>query len=877
LSPLTSLPLNELYLVGCENVTDVAVLAEIPTLEKVVVPVHSKNIEALRKLTRLQRLAFQHTDSFPWIPITTAEEFWQQWPGMTWARALNEAGMKYTAKQDAEGKWSITVTSKNFSDCSIFKGAAIRELTLTGTAVSDLSPLHGMTMKKLWLGGTKVTDLEPLRGMALRELTLSGTKVTDLRPIEGMPLDWLHLRGTAVKDLSVLRGMPLVNLWLDGCTELTDLSPLAEAKKLNKLFLPPNPKSIEFLRAMPGLEWIDFTENANKDKTAAEFWKEYDTQLWLKTLRDSGVAIKPAKQLPDGTWEVDLRDTKLSDLTMLKGAPISSLSLDNTDVSDLSPLRGMALKTLGLNHTKVTDLSPLQGLPLEELSLYGTRVTNISVLRGVPLKTLDLSGTSVTDLEPLRGMALKKLWLHNTKVAELRPLEQMPLELLYLAGTKVTDLSALRGMPLTLLKLHDCSELTDLSPLAEAKNLTDLSLPLNAKNLEFLRAFPKLERIDFKSDPKSGYKSAADFWKEYDTQGWLRTLRESGAKISALNQLPDGTWDLRIRDAEFSDLTLLRGARISSLEIYGTAVADLTPLRGMPIKKLWIAGTKVSDISALADLPLESLTLHGTAVPHLSPLLKCPTLKSITLPANARNVSVLRALTALERISYSLDSHTNPAQTAAEFWKDYERQAWATALRASGAKISVLKLLPDGTWEVDIPDPKFSDLSLLSGAPISSLRVGQSGVTDLTPLRGMAIKKLYIHTTNVTDLSPLQGMQLELLNVARTKITDFSAVRGMPLKHICLDSTSVADLRAFEELPLTTLRLNACVALSDLSLLTKFKELTNLTLPPNAKDIGFLRDLPKLERISFTDDPKNGYRPDKTAAEFWKEYDAKKK
>ena len=39
--------------------------------------------------------------------------------------------------------------------------------------------------------------------------------------------------------------------------------------------------------------------------------------------------------------------------------------------------------------------------------------------------------------------------------------------------------------------------LTDLSPLADAKELMAVTLPPNAKNFEFLRSFPKLERISF--------------------------------------------------------------------------------------------------------------------------------------------------------------------------------------------------------------------------------------------------------------------------------------------------------------------------------------------------------------------------------------------
>jgi hypothetical protein len=87
----------------------------------------------------------------------------------------------------------------------------------------------------------------------------------------------------------------------------------------------------------------------------------------------------------------------------------------------------------------------------------------------------------------------------------------------------------------------------------------------------------------------------------------------------------------------------------------------------------------------------------------------------------------------------------------------------------------------------------------------------------------------------------------------------------------------VSDVEPLRGMPLTSLKLHRCEELSDLSPLAECKDLKLLTLPPNAQDIEFLRTLPKLERISFSVDPNNGYRPDKTAEEFWKEYDAKKK
>lgn len=87
----------------------------------------------------------------------------------------------------------------------------------------------------------------------------------------------------------------------------------------------------------------------------------------------------------------------------------------------------------------------------------------------------------------------------------------------------------------------------------------------------------------------------------------------------------------------------------------------------------------------------------------------------------------------------------------------------------------------------------------------------------------------------------------------------------------------MTDLAAAREMPLTKLCLHGCTELTDLSPLADCPALKNFTLPPDAKDIEFLRTDPKLERLSFTEDAKLNCRPAQTAAEFWKDYDAKKK
>ena len=276
LSPLQGLPLRELYLENCGNVTNVAALAEIPTLEKLTVPMQAVNIETLHHLANLQMLAFNRNRNG--TPASPAAEFWKDY---RWTSRLRDSGLKpKTLKQFDDGTWEVNLDGSGVGDLAILRGVAISKLDLGETAVADLSPLRDMPLKRLMLWRTKVTDLSPLKGMPLEELILNETETADLSPLAGMKLHMLHLALTKVADLSVLRGMPLTSLRLDDCPAGIDLSPLAENKTLIYLTLPPGAKNIVRLRALPKLERISFTEGTDydPDKTTAEFWAEYDAK-----------------------------------------------------------------------------------------------------------------------------------------------------------------------------------------------------------------------------------------------------------------------------------------------------------------------------------------------------------------------------------------------------------------------------------------------------------------------------------------------------------------------------------------------------------------------------------------------------------------------
>ncbi len=490
IAQIKDLPVADLYLSDSLNVTDVGPLADMPSLENVSVPLLARNIEALHRLPNLKRISFSSTPTlvdpdevnrrfveniapqlrenelhpdpkfspnevmrraivfdiagplYQATPATTAEEFWKQYSAISRLRASTIKPQDLSHLPD--GTWEVAFNNKDFSDLSILQGMPISILGLQGTSVTDLTPLHGMPLKDLQFQGCKVADLTPLKGMQLKVLFADYTKVTDLRPLQGMPLYFLAIDGTPVSDLSPLRGMPLTTLRLRNCMNLTDFSPLADLMQLTALTLPPNFTDFDFLHTLPNLKRLSYENNNTDwgpDKSTDQFWdsvKAAQDQPWLIALTKAKIVAK-AHRLADGSWDVNLDNQPISDLSMLKGAQISHLSIASTPVSDLSPLRGMPLTYLRMSGTKVTDLGPIQGMP----------ISNITI-----------------------------------------------------SQTDVRDLSPLINMPLRDLNMPNCKQITDLSPLADMTTLQNIVLPPNAKNIEILRKLPNIRQIGFTADTR---------------------------------------------------------------------------------------------------------------------------------------------------------------------------------------------------------------------------------------------------------------------------------------------------------------------------------------------------------------------------------------
>ena len=525
LSQLKDLPIADLYIGHCKNVTDVQPLADMPSLENIAVPVLARNIEALHKLPKLKRLSFSATRTVlsaneqsrffssiftkqneqtlndeskvkslmrrvilfdikgPWgstTPDTTAEEFWKQYSTLSWMSRLRDSAIKPTGiTRQNDGTWNLSFESKKeLTDISFLQGMPISVLSLGGTSVTDLSPLRGMPLKNLAIWWTKVIDLTPIKGLPITHLDVSWSKVNDLSLIKGMPLGFLAIDGIPARDLSPLRGMPLTNLHLRACANLTDLSPLADNKELTELVLPPNFTDFEFLHTLPKLRLLSFDENQSgdysADKTTDQFWASLAAeQAWAVALHKADITYK-MRRMVDKSWELVLDNQPISDLSMLKGGNITVLSLTGTPVTDLSPLVGMKLTALSLRGTKVTDLSPLAGLPLQSLDVRETPVTDCH--RCAHPRCEIRCANCVCG--GLRSRTFLPSPVASSWSCSTRPIRQhrtsivkgMKLRTLLIARDPVADLAPVAGMPLTNLNIGGTS-VTDLLPLLKCPTL----------------------------------------------------------------------------------------------------------------------------------------------------------------------------------------------------------------------------------------------------------------------------------------------------------------------------------------------------------------------------------------------------------------------
>jgi len=145
---------------------------------------------------------------------------------------------------------------------------------------------------------------------------------------------------------------------------------------------------------------------------------------------------------------------------------------------------------------------------------------------------------------------------------------------------------------------------------------------------------------------------------------------------------------LAIKNSKNSDIHLLQGSKIKSLELHGSFMKDISQLKKFKISHLALISTKVRDINVIKELPLKELkivngvindisAIEGTQIEELilekcyfitdiSPIIECSSLRKILIPSHITTIEFLAELPKLQVIAYNLTDYLNN-QSAEEF------------------------------------------------------------------------------------------------------------------------------------------------------------------------------------------------------------------
>jgi Leucine-rich repeat (LRR) protein len=112
---------------------------------------------------------------------------------------------------------------------------ALEVLDIFYIPTTDLTPLAGLKLTSVGLSNQAAFDLSPLQNMPISRFSMWSSATTDISVLADAPLQFLHLHESKVKDLSVLKNLSgLERVFVTG-TEVVDLSPLQQAKRLSVL------------------------------------------------------------------------------------------------------------------------------------------------------------------------------------------------------------------------------------------------------------------------------------------------------------------------------------------------------------------------------------------------------------------------------------------------------------------------------------------------------------------------------------------------------------------------------------------------------------------------------------------------------------------
>ncbi len=233
----------------------------------------------------------------------------------------------------------------------------LRELEAMFNAIGDISPLSGLwELTRLELGGNALSDISVLAGLTrLESLTLFGNGIRDISPLSGLTsLRSLHLGGIPLVDLNLLAGLTKIDhLYAGGCG-IEDIGALAGMTNMYRLELSDNYiTDLSPLSGMGNLIKLNLANNPIQDYSpiGAIYPKLQEKDFELGQVFDVQVPLKPDN--PDAA--IEIKDIVLEGI-LREATGIFDRPLTQGDLSRIGKIAGSTDEMW----SQVSDISVLK-------------------------------------------------------------------------------------------------------------------------------------------------------------------------------------------------------------------------------------------------------------------------------------------------------------------------------------------------------------------------------------------------------------------------------------------------------------------------------------------------------------------------------------
>ncbi|MCA9079989.1 MAG: hypothetical protein KDA58_05490 [Planctomycetaceae bacterium] len=242
----------------------------------------------------------------------------------------------------------------------------------------------------------------------------------------------------------------------------------------------------------------------------------------------------------------------------------------------------------------------------------------------------------------------------------------------YLANSGVRDLSPLKGQELQLLAVAA----NPLTSLAGVEGMPLRIIDLSETKIDSLAPLADcndLEQVFLEStlvsdlSPLKGKR--------------LTHLYVTDCPVADLSPIAGMRFqELNLCRTKIPDLSAFVEIESGILWLRGTQISDLTPLAGSSLVSLDVQETQVSDLTPLAEIPsLQRLNIADTNVTDVTPLAKLPLSRLILSPGKiSQGMDLLRAMPTLQEIDTQFEGEQPKALPASEFWERYDAGAFKT-------------------------------------------------------------------------------------------------------------------------------------------------------------------------------------------------------